>query len=230
MRVGCIQEGGRQVLRAAAPRALAVLPFFLLAALVLSLSGRSVAPPGGRDLASTSPVVIATTRPLAPAFAALEEWNRKQGCPSYLLLVDDRAMSASPEEQIAYVSTLCARWGMAGILLGGDARHVPARAPDGVAGQGAPGSPLTWIRFVPSPAATGPLSEGLPVRRVMVRNLDEAWAFVEACRVHGQTLDEIVAGGISDPVARIGGEPFAASPVFVLPIGASAPVLHAVRP
>jgi hypothetical protein len=204
MRVGWIEEGGRQVLWSAARRALAVLPFFLLAGVVLGRSGPAALPPEAeRRPLVDSPVIIATSTSLRPAFAALEEWNRKQGCASYLLLVDDGAMSASPEGQIAYVGALCARWGMAGILLGGDARHVPASFPDGVAGQGAPGSPLTWIRFVPGPEAPGPTGETVPVRRVVVRDLDEAWAFVDACRAHGQTLDEIVGGGISDPVAGI---------------------------
>jgi hypothetical protein len=226
MHVGWIKEGGRQVLRSATPRAFAVLSLLLFSALVLALAGHPVVPPPGPFEAQGSPVVVATTPPLLPAFEALEEWNRQEGCPSYLLLVDEGAMSVSPEEQIAYVSTLCARWGMAGILLGGDARHVPAWVPDGVAGEGAPGSPLTWIRFVPSPAVPGTISDGVPVRRAMVRNLEEAWAFVEACRRHGQTLDELVTGGVVGPVAGWRAAP-RRSVSLAVPAGA---VLHAARP
>jgi len=175
-------------------RRLAVtLPFFLLATIVLAMLSDPYTPRGTQaNRALGSPVLIITAEPLRPAFEALVDWNRDQGCLTYVIALERLGVPDPSEEELAYLSTLCALKGVSSVLLGGDALLAGGGAgvsPSGVAELQGPRRP----HVVPVPVSEAQaLPDGFRVGRAPVRTLGEAWEFVDACRAHGQTLDRLL--------------------------------------
>ena len=136
-------------------------------------------------------VLIVTTERLHSPFRALELWNGSQGCQARLVTLGDPGGS----DLAVRLGELCRDQGATDLLLGGDERLIPllARADGGRGGPAyADGTPRVFT--VP---ARGMVPAGVRVSRAPVRDLGEAWAFVEACRTSGQTLDRLLA----EPVA-----------------------------
>ena len=165
---------------------------------------RVVASPLDAPLPTSSPLVlIVTTERLHPPFRALELWNGTQGCRARLVTLDD----ASEIDLVSQLSELCRDEGATELLLGGDERLIPLLA-RGSARSGGPacedGTPRVF-----SVSARGNLPVGVRVTRAPVHDLGEAWAFVEACRTSGQTLDRLLAEPVAartspaDPVAGV---------------------------
>ena len=55
---------------------------------------------------------------------------------------------------------------------------------------------------IPTPRVS-PMPPDLALGRIPVRNLDEAWAFVEACRESGETLDRLFAETMAQDMAVV---------------------------
>jgi len=176
------------------------VPFFLVATAIM----RMVAGPLDAPLPPSSPLVlIVTTERLHPQFRALELWNGTQGCRARLVTLDD----PSETDLVARLGELCRDEGATNLLLGGDERLIPLLARAGVNGAGPAcedGAPRVF-----SVSARGDIPPTVRVSRAPVHDLGEAWAFVEACRTSGQTLDRLLAepvavrSGTADPVAGV---------------------------
>ena len=175
-------------LRSALRRLAVTVPFFFVASTIM----RMVAGPLDAPLPPASPLVlIVTTEHLHSPFRALELWNGTQGCRARLVTLDD----PSEMDVVSRLSGLCREEGATDLLLGGDERLIPLLARAGARGAGpacADGTPRVF-----SVSARGDLPAGIRVTRAPVHDLGEAWAFVEACRTSGQTLDRL----LSEPVA-----------------------------
>src|SRR5262245_37824045 len=171
-------------LRSALRRLAVTLPFFVLAAGIM----RVVAGPLDAPLPPSSPLVlIVTTEPLHPPFRALELWNGTQGCRARLVTLDD----PSEINLAARLGEICRDEGATELLLGGDERLIPLLARGGARGAGPAcedGNPRVF-----SVSTRDGLPVGVRVTRAPVHDLSEAWAFVEACRTNGQTLDRLLA-------------------------------------
>jgi len=184
-------------LRSALRRLAVTAPFFLTAAAVL----RIVAAPLDVSPERSVPLVlIVTTERLHPAFRALELWNETQGCRARVVTLRGSDFQGTVAPRLA---ALCREAGATGVLLGGAEDLVPllggARTssylllPEGKA-------PRVVAEPVPAPQS---MPRGVLVGRAPVRDLEEAWAFVEACRTSGRTLDQLIAA----PVAGRGADP-----------------------
>jgi hypothetical protein len=153
------------------------LPFFATAAVLLGVFGHP------RQPVSSPVVLIVTTETLRPAFMALETWNDERGCPTRVLTLTDRGAPAWLD------GLAVSRRDLRGLLLGGDRAQVPGILEEGGL------RPLrmgTWTASGPF-TAREPRLLGVPVLRAPVRDLGEAWAFFEACRASGKTLDRLLA-------------------------------------
>jgi hypothetical protein len=185
------------------------LPFFSLAAVVLGLLGNPVVPETAFVDAPPSLVLIVTAESLDPAFRALGAWNQIQGCPSDIVSIppgsDHRATASR-------LIALCRERRATGLLLGGNSELVPfLMEPGGIMPPSAPGG---GPRILPVPALRTGLPEGMAVGRAPVGDLAEAWAFVNACRTSGRTLDQLITA--STILAGLeGDEPFPVSRVFL---------------
>ena len=174
------------------------IPFFLAAALVLLYFSAPVVPVPAPVSGAESSFLIVTTEGLRPAFEAFEDWNKAQGCRVSLVSLPEGEAPRRVEGMVAYLGALCALRGDTGLVLGGDHRLVPFLDRDDVPVSEA-SVPVSFAsvatpRLVPVPPTPGSfLPEGLRVGRAPVRDLDEAWAFVEACRASGRTLDWLLA-------------------------------------
>jgi hypothetical protein len=180
--------------RSALRRLAVTLPFFLVATAIM----RVIALP--LDVSERTPrplVLIVTTEHLHPPFRALEQWNGTQGCRTRLVTLADHPGT----NVVSQLGALCREEGATGLLLGGDEQLIPLLAPFDRAGP-APGYAGGTPRVFPVPAGEAAIPSGVRVSRAPVRDLGEAWAFVEACRTSGRTLDRLLA----EPVAR-GTEP-----------------------
>ncbi len=192
------------------------VPYLALAAVALAFFGDPVVPPAPSG-STGAPTLIVTTEALRAPFEALEGWNRERGCASVVIGLTPGRGSGSMESMVAYLGALCARRGGAGLLLGGDQRLVPLWSGLGE-DAGMPGTlPVhpPGPGLIPVPTAPGDgLPAGLRVGRAPVRNLAEAWAFVDFCRADGRTLDQML-GAAPGPAltARAGG----GSPLLLAP-------------
>lgn len=171
-------------LRSALRRLAVTVPFFLVATAIM----RVIAGPLDISGPRTVPVVlIVTTERLQSPFRALELWNGSQGCQARLVtLGDPRGLNLAER-----LNGLCRDQGATDLLLGGDEELIPllARADEELGGPAyKDGTPRVFT--VP---ARGVVPAGVRVSRAPVRNVGEAWAFVEACRTSGQTLDRLLA-------------------------------------
>jgi hypothetical protein len=180
-----MEGASRMRVRSALRRLAVTLPFFGTAAVVLTLFGNPPLPPGDESAL----ILIVTNSTLNPAFAELEDWNRAQGCRSELLTLD----AGPPNERrfVEELGALCRERGVTGLILGGNRRQLPLMSGSG-RGQ-FPGPDENGIaRLVPIPTPRrSPIPSDLAMGRVPVGTLDEAWAFVEACRQSGETLDQL---------------------------------------
>lgn len=176
------------MLRSALRRLAITLPFFGTAVVVLALFGK---PTSSISLkADSALILIVTNEALNPAFEELESWNRSQGCRSALLTLD---MGARNEQRfVEELGAMCRERGVTGVLLGGNRHQLPLMSGSG-RGQLSPGPDAQGIpHVVPIPMPrVSPMPPDLVLGRVSVGNLDEAWAFVEACRESGKTLDRL---------------------------------------
>ncbi|HET9233966.1 MAG TPA: hypothetical protein VFP10_07500 [Candidatus Eisenbacteria bacterium] len=176
------------MLRSALRRLAVTVPFFLVATAIMRVIAGPLDISGPR---SVPVVLIVTTERLHSPFRALELWNGSQGCQARLVTLGD-PRGANLAERL---SGLCRDQGATDLLLGGDEELIPllARADEGVGGPAyKDGAPRVFT--VP---ARGVVPAGVRVSRAPVRDVGEAWAFVEACRTSGQTLDRLLA----EPVA-----------------------------
>lgn len=174
-------------IRSVARRLAVTIPFFSLAAVVLGLLGNPAIPETPFVDASPSLVLIVTTESLDPAFRALGAWNQVQGCPADIVSIppgfDHRATASR-------LAALCRQRQATGLLLGGNSELVPfLMEPGSVQPPSAPGG---GPRILPVPALLAGLPQGVAVGRAPVGDLDEAWAFVNACRTSGRTLDQLI--------------------------------------
>ena len=193
--------------RSALRRLAVTVPFFLVALTIM----RVVAGPLDAPLPPSSPLVlIVTTERLHPPFRALELWNGTQGCRARLVTIDD----PSDADLASRLCALCRDEGATDLLLGGDERLIPllfsgngsaSRASTIGAGPACEdGTPRVFTVL-----GRGDIPPGVRVSRAPVHDLGEAWAFVEACRTSGQTLDRLLAepvaarGATADPVAGV---------------------------
>ncbi len=195
------------IIRPALARLGVTIPFFVLASLVLGFFSRPVSRAVDAP-AHASAFLIVTTESLRPPFQALESWNHERGCPTLLLTLGNPGSRGDLGSAVGYVSALCALRGTYGMLLGGDSRLLPLVLP--VGGEQDPGPRASAggpqvPRLVPVSPLVG-LPAGLRVSRAPVRDLAEAWEFVNACRASGRTLDQLVGEGAPlTAVAATGG-------------------------
>jgi hypothetical protein len=188
--------------RSALRRLAVTAPFFLTAIAVL----RMVA--GPLDVASehAAPLVlIVTTERLHPAFRALELWNETQGCRARVVTLRGQYFDGTVTPRLA---ALCREEGATGVLLGGAEDLVPLLGGTRTSSYlSLPEGKAPRVVAVPMPAPQS-MPTGILVGRAPVRDLEEAWAFVEACRTSGRTLDQLiaapVAGHDADPGANRG--------------------------
>jgi len=174
----------------AARRLAVTLPFFAVSLVVLArFSGPQADAYAPIAAASEQAVLIVTARPLAPAFEALVDWNRGQGCPTYVVSLERVGVPDPSEGELSYLSTFCALRGVSRILLGGDARIVADGGDLDPLHYRPPSGP--WVIPV-SPGAARSLPDGFRMGRAPVRTLGEAWDFVAACRTSGKTLDVLL--------------------------------------
>ncbi len=174
------------------------IPFLIVAVLVLAYFSAPVVKGPGPVTGGESSFLIVTTETLRPAFEAFEVWNREQGCPVTLVSLPEGGSPKRVETMVAYLGALCALRGSTGLVLGGDRQLVPFLEKEHVpAVESAARLSFASVaapRLVPVPPSPGGfLPEGLRVSRAPVRDLDEAWAFVEACRASGRTLETLLA-------------------------------------
>jgi hypothetical protein len=174
------------------------IPFLVMATLVLVYFSAPVINGPAPVSGAGSSFLIVTTEALRPAFEAYEVWNQEQGCPVTLVSLPEGDSPKRVESMVTYLGALCALRGSTGLVLGGDRQLVPflewedlppadSALPISLASMEPP-------RLVPIPPSPGGfLPEGLRVGRAPVRDLDEAWAFVEACRASGRTLESLLA-------------------------------------
>jgi hypothetical protein len=175
------------------------LPFFITAALVLIYFSAPVVHSPGPATGAGASFLLVTTQGLRPAFEAFEDWNQEQGCRVTLVGLPDGDAPGRTEDMVTYLGALCALRGSTGLVLGGDRRLVPfleredASTPETVLGVSLASSATPRLVPVP-PSPRGLLPEGLRVGRAPVRDLTEAWAFVEACQASGRTLEWLLTG------------------------------------
>ncbi len=188
------------MLRSALRRLAITLPFFGTAMVVLAVFGKptsSLSPETDSAL-----ILIVTNEALNPAFEELESWNRSQGCRSALLTLD---MGPRNEQRfVEELGALCRERGVTGVLLGGNRHQLPLMSGSG-RGQSFPGPDAEGIpHMVPIPMPRlSPMPPDLALGRVPVGNLDEAWAFVEACRESGETLDRLFGYTMTQDMATV---------------------------
>jgi hypothetical protein len=188
-----VEEGmDRMNLRSALGRLAVTVPFFGTAAAVLTMFGQPMPVPPGADSAL---ILIVTNETLNPAFEELESWNRSQGCRSELLILDPGP--TNEQEFVQELGVFCRERGVTGVLLGGNRRQIPLMS-DSVPGPDAGG--IHHVVPIPTPRVS-PMPPDLALGRIPVRNLDEAWAFVAACRESGETLDQIFADTMNQDMA-----------------------------
>jgi len=187
--------------RSALRRLAVTVPFFLVALAIMRVAAGPLDAPLSP---SSSPLVlIVTTERLHPPFRALELWNGTQGCRARLVTLDD----PSETDILSRLSELCRDEGATDLLLGGDERLIPLLARAGVGGAGPACEDGTPRVFTVS--TRGDIPPSVRVSRAPVHDVGEAWAFVEACRTSGQTLDRLLAEPVAarnttaDPVAGI---------------------------
>lgn len=188
------------------------LPFFSTAAVVLGFFSNPAVPPVAEDVTDPSLILIATTKPLGPAFHALESWNDSRGCAAELVTLDDSFFENAGKAE-ARLAGLCREKGATGLLLGGHAELLPVMPESGRILQPSAFPGGGALTRVPISADSG--LWGLTVGRAPVRDLAEAWDFVNACRLSGRTLDDLftvdVASGIS--LDHLGGAVAVSAPV-----------------
>ena len=160
---------------------------------------------GGIPEPGESGVLIVTIDPLRPAFEALEDWNREQGCDSYVVSLPGDIGVGRLQSHLVYLSSLCRRYGVQTVLLGGNHSLVPLLWPEDslspiVEEASASGRPK--VEMIPTPTRWQGKEEFL-LGRASVGNLDEAWDFVNACRIQGITLDLLIPNGGQIPVATL---------------------------
>jgi hypothetical protein len=178
-------------------RVAVTLPFFSTAAVVLGFFSNPTVPPVAEVAPGSSLILIATTEPLGPAFHALESWNDFHGCASEMITLDDSYGDAKQTE--TRLAELCRQKGATGLLLGGHAELLPVMPESGRILQPSSIPAAGILTRIPISSDSG--LWGLTVGRAPVRDLAEAWDFVNACRLSGRTLDELftveLASGIS---------------------------------
>jgi hypothetical protein len=196
--VDCAWRATEMRLRSVARRLAVTLPFFAVSAVVLGFFSNPTVP-GSADLDDPSSLVlIVTTESLHPAFRALEIWSQAHGCPS-----DVVALGSGFEARagVFYLASLCRERRATSLLLGGDSHILPMMS--GAAGErvapGSTGGPR--ILLVPTPRK-GVIPEGVAVGRAPVKDLAEAWDFVNAVRTSGLNLDQLIVA-TSDVAARL---------------------------
>lgn len=176
-------------------RRLAVtVPFFIIAALVLGFLGDPVIPERSRPADASPLVLIVTTEAFHQPFHALETWNQARGCPVKVVTIEGLEKGSRTDTEVD-LAEACRELGATGLLLGGTSALIPLfpssfRIQTGSAKE----SRAPEILPVP-PGHEQPFLKEVPVGRAPVADLAEAWAFVEACRTSGQTLDYLIGGG-----------------------------------
>jgi len=188
------------------------VPFFALSAAVLGLLTRPVTPPSPPAHRSST-FLIVTTENLSPAFRALDGWNRSLGCPTRVVSLADTTGGPGAGDAVAWLGSFCALRGTSGLLLGGDENLVPFLSDRPPLARTAPAPGAGYPPdLVTVPCAPGEgVPPGLRVGRAPVRTLREAWAFVDACRASGRTLDRLLD---SAPVTAAAGGGRPRLPVF----------------
>jgi hypothetical protein len=192
-------------IRSVARRLAVTLPFFSLAAVVLGLLSNPVIPDSSLADSPSSLILIVTTESLHPAFRALEMWNRVQGCPSDIVSFEP---GSDRHAMVSRLAALCRERRATGLLLGGNTELVPLLL--GPGGHLPPAAPGSGPRILPVPAPRALMPEGMTVGRAPVGDLAEAWAFVNACRTSGRTLDQLMSASASVAVL-LGGQPASVS-------------------
>jgi len=176
----------------AARRLAVTVPFFTVAGVLLGFFSRPETPAEPRVETPARGVLIVTTADLDPAFRALETWNEERGCPAEVYTVPRLNLRSGPG-LAATLGVLSRERGVNAILLGGDRRQLPVTVADSRDPLSRTSAGLR-IEPVPTPDAVA-MPAHLWMGRAPVTTLPEAWAFVEACRSNGKTLDELIRSG-----------------------------------
>ncbi len=160
-----------------------VLPFAGLALALLWWAGPTVVPAdtGTVGRAGEQPVLLVSPRAHLPAFTALVEWNREQGCRAYVVTVPDHDLLDPASPELTYLAGLCALRGVRFLVLGGSSNTGEVMLAD----------PLVRLQLEPVNGSDH-FPDGFRLGRVPVRSPEEAWLFVEACRAQGMTLDHLL--------------------------------------
>lgn len=198
----------RSVLR----RAGVTLPFFSTAAVVLGFFSNPAAPPVVEHASNPSLILIATTKSLGPAFHALESWNDSRGCAAELITLDESFFENAGRAE-SRLASLCREKGATGLLLGGHTELLPVMPESDRIVQ--PSSTPMGKALTRIPIAADSGLWGLTVGRAPVRDLTEAWEFVNACRLSGRTLDELFTVELA---SGIGLEPLGTAVAVTAPV------------
>lgn len=194
-------------MRSLARRSGVPIPFLAVAFLVLTRFSGPAATVPHRTASRLAPFVIVTTPNLRPAFEALETWNEEQGCRVAVVSLPSDATPEHAEDLVAYMGAICSLRGTVGLVLGGDRRTVPGLAGTVETAPVALYENLLSLaafppRWSPIPVPPAPMfPSGLRVGRVPVETPSEAWAFVDACRASGLTLDLLLEETVDRPGA-----------------------------
>jgi hypothetical protein len=185
---------------ASVARRLAVtVPFFSLAAVVLGLLSNPAVPRSSLVDSPPPLILIVTPESLNPAFLALGAWNQGQGGRSVIVPFEP---GSDRREMLYHLASLCRKEQATGLLLGGNAKLVPL-LPDH-AGHHSPVLPGSGPRILPVPTPrAGLMPKGLAVGRAPVGDLAEAWAFVNACRTSGRTLNQLMDASTVPSTAQL---------------------------
>jgi hypothetical protein len=180
------------------------VPFLFLATALLGFFAAPLVPADdGRGITTSTGVLIVTIDPLRAPFEALDDWNRQQGCSSYVVTLTGQGRLVPHESQLLYLGNLCSRYRVQTVLLGGNPSLVPLLGPEEAdPARGASTESRPEVELLPAPSRW-PENEGLRLGRAPVGNLEEAWAFVNACRSQGLTLDQLLEEGGSLDVASL---------------------------
>lgn len=200
----------------AARRLAVTVPFFATATVLLAFFSHPEGVPVPGHAAAGGGILIVTTSDLDPAFRALESWNEQHGCAADVVTLP-RRRTLDAAGLAATLSVLSRERGVSAILLGGDRRQLPVSPADSRVPGLVAGATNLHIEPVPTPEAMA-LPSHLWMARAPVATLPEAWAFVDACRRNGKTLDQLIRGG--GALAVLPGElprPAAALPAVALP-------------
>lgn len=187
-------------LRSAARRLSVTIPFFTVAALVLGSLEDPAIPVFNQSVDGSPLVLIVTTEALHQPFHALETWNQARGCPVKVVTLLELGKGSMVDTELDLVAA-CRALGATGLLLGGTPALIPL-FPESFRIQTGNTRGAETPQILPVPRREGPpFLDGVPMGRAPVADLDEAWAFVEACRTSGRTLDHLIGNGSDLDVA-----------------------------